>query len=510
MLKLLVIDDDPEVSSIVAHLFDQHEVRVLSAATAEEGLRLASQESPEVILLDFKLGQQSGLQILQELRERAENSLVIFITGHGTTETVIEAIKQGAHDYLVKPIDLQHLEQVIERAFEIARQASTPPVVSAATIKSIEENSDQLIGNSPAMQTIAKEIGRVAAQDVTVLILGESGTGKELVARAIYHHSHRNKGPFVAINCAAIPEALLESELFGHEKGAFTGADHRRIGKFELCHGGTLLLDEVGDMAPNTQSKLLRILEERCFERVGGNQSISVDVRILAATNQDLETHIEQGHFRKDLYYRLRGVAIHLPPLRERREDIPMLATHFLARCRHELDIAVQSIAPETLELLTQHNWPGNIRELQATIREALLRSSGSVLLPEFLTPSLLNGRNGHGGSNGHSGHHSGSNVHPSGSNGHAEMDQPPSAENWQQLGEQLETWFSTGQTDLYRRALEHFDRLVLMRAVMQSGGNQTRASEILGVSRFTLRAKLRSANLSIGKVVLPPNSEDR
>jgi DNA-binding NtrC family response regulator len=482
MLKLLVIDDDPEISAMVGHLLNATEVRVLSATTADAGLRLAREETPQVILLDFKLGERSGLQIMQELRTCAEDSLVIFITGHGTTETVIEAIKQGAHDYLVKPIDLNHLEQVIDRAFEIARQTSNPAEVPADTLKSVAEDSDQLIGNSPAMQSVAKEIGRVAAQDVTVLILGESGTGKELVARAIYHHSHRSNGPFVAINCAAIPESLLESELFGHEKGAFTGADHRRIGKFELCHGGTLLLDEVGDMAPNTQSKLLRILEERCFERVGGNQSISVDVRILAATNQDLETYIEHGRFRKDLYYRLRGVAIHLPPLRERREDIPQLAAHFLVRCGHDLDIAIQSIAPETMSLLMKHAWPGNIRELQATIRESLLRSSGSVLLPEFLPPALINGHDLD-----------------------ADPTHPDGSENWQRLGELLESWFSSGQTDLYRRALEHFDRLILTRAVRQSNGNQTRASEILGVSRFTLRTKLRAANLSIGKVVLPP-----
>ena len=486
MRKLLVVDDDPEICSIVRHIVDPLQIRVLSATTGDEGLRLARHESPEVILLDFKLGNDSGLQILEQLRAIAERSLVIFITGHGNTETVIEAIKLGAHDYLVKPVEISHLEHVIGRAFEICTQTAPPTIVETATMKSVEEESDQMIGNSPAIQAVAKEIGRVAAQDVTVLILGESGTGKELVARAIYHHSHRNLGPFVAINCAAIPESLLESELFGHERGAFTGADHRRIGKFELCHGGTLLLDEVGDMAPNTQSKLLRILEERCFERVGGNESISVDVRILAATNQDLESYIEQGRFRKDLYYRLRGVAIHLPPLRNRREDIPQLATHFLVRCCHDLGVTVQSIAPETMALLVQHSWPGNIREFQATIREALLRSSGSVLLPEFLPPSFAKS-------------HNGDVTHSVSQTG----------ETWQRLGEMLETWFNTGQTDLYRRALEHFDRLILKRAVTQSGGNQTRASEILGVSRFTLRTKLRASNLSIGKVVLPPNPEN-
>lgn len=482
MHQLLIIDDDPEVFHVVQQLYHEPQVQIHRASTAEEGLSKARELKPEVILLDFNLGAQSGLQTLHDLRGVSEQSLVIFVTISGSTETVIEAMKQGAHDYLVKPVDMHHLRQVIGRAFEISQQARPNNGVAVeARATGVEE--EQLIGNSHAMQTVAKEIGRVAAQDVTVLILGESGTGKELVSRAIYHHSHRNNGPFVAINCAAIPEALLESELFGHEKGAFTGADHRRIGKFEQCHGGTLLLDEVGDMAPNTQSKLLRILEERCFERVGGNESISVDVRILAATNQDLGRRIEEGRFRKDLYYRLRGVAIQLPPLRERREDIPLLAMHFLSRCSRELDVNVHSIAPETIAMLSQYSWPGNIRELQATIREALLRSSGTVLLPEFLPPSMLE-------------------TAPQ------ESGESESAENWQRLGEILEGWFVSNQTDLYRRALEHFDRLILTRAVKQSNGNQTKASEILGISRFTLRSKLRAANMAIGKVVLPPATE--
>ena len=485
MLKLLVIDDDPEICTIVSHLCDPRKIRVLSATTAQEGLQIASEQCPEVILLDYRLGGQSGLQILQELRDCAEHCLIIFITGYGNTETVIEAMKRGAHEYLVKPIDIGHLEQVITRAFEISAQICKSTKSGSAAPNPVDDDGVQMIGNSPAMQTVAKEIGRVAAQNVTVLILGESGTGKELVARAIYQHSHRNNGPFVAINCAAIPESLLESELFGHEKGAFTGADRRRIGKFELCHGGTLLLDEVGDMAPNTQSKLLRILEERCFERVGGNESISVDVRIIAATNQDLEAHIEDGRFRKDLYYRLRGVAIRLPPLRERREDIPQLARHFLIRSARELGIDVQSIAPETNALLVKHSWPGNIRELQATMRESLLRSSGTVLLPEFLPTALIVG---HG----------------------VEVPAAPqrAADDWQQLGERVEHWFGANPTDVYRRSLEIFDRLILTTAVTHASGNQTRAAEMLGISRFTLRSKLRAANLSISGVVVPPDAE--
>jgi two-component system nitrogen regulation response regulator GlnG len=330
MFKLLVIDDEPNIHFGIEQVFDNGNIKVLGARTAEEGLRMAGDESPDVILLDIKLGDCDGMEVFEELRKIDPKCLIIFITGHGTTDTAIEAMKRGAHDYLVKPLDSSQLQQVVGQALEISRLMHVPAFFDEGSRP--QDQPDQLIGRGPAMQTICKEIGRVAGQDVNVLILGESGTGKELVSRAIYHHSRRNRAPFLAINCAAIPESLLESELFGHERGAFTGAEQRRIGKFEQCHGGTLFLDEVGDMAANTQAKILRILEERSFERVGGSETISADVRILAATNQDLEKCIEHGKFRKDLYYRLRGVTIHLPPLRERKEDVPQLAHHFLFR----------------------------------------------------------------------------------------------------------------------------------------------------------------------------------
>ena len=305
MHRLLIIDDEPSIRFSIEAVFVRAGVSVVGAETAAEGLRLAAEVSPDVILLDIRLGDCSGLDVFHELRRIDPKSLVIFITGHGTAETAIEAMKLGAYDYLTKPLDAQQLQQVVDQAFAISRLMHVPAIIDEGDRP--EDQADRLIGSGATMQSVCKQIGRVAAQDVNVLILGESGTGKELVARALYHHSRRSQAPFLAINCAAIPESLLESELFGYERGAFTGADRRRIGKFEQCHGGTLFLDEVGDMAPHTQAKILRLLQEGRFERLGGSESITAQVRILAATNQDLNALIEQGRFRKDLFYRLRG-----------------------------------------------------------------------------------------------------------------------------------------------------------------------------------------------------------
>ena len=481
--KLLVIDDEPDFRSLIEQVFAEEDLEVLSAEDGAEGLRLAGDHKPDVILLDMRLGDRDGLEVFDHLRKLVPKSLVVFITGFGTTDSTIESMKRGAYDYLVKPVDVDQLQKVVRQALEITRMMQVPAYVDAG--KNDEEAPDQFIGRAPAMQAICKEIGRVAAQDVSVLIFGESGTGKELVARAIYHHSHRSEAPFLAINCAAIPEALLESELFGHEKGAFTGADKRRIGKFEHGDGGTLFLDEIGDMAANTQAKMLRVLQEGSFERVGGNVTITADVRILAATNQDLEALIEEGRFRKDLYYRLRGVTIHLPPLRERPEDIPELAHYFLFRFNRKLGTSVQSISPEALDLLTEYAWPGNVRELQSVIREALLRSSGVVLLPEFLSPDLRRD----GAASGPGSHVPSTHVNDA---------------DWQTLPRLMDSWLTAGDTELYRRGLEHFDRLLISRALQHAGGNQTRVAEILGMSRATLRAKLRAMGLTVEKVVTP------
>ena len=478
MRTLLLVDDEPHIHFTVGQVFADQPVRLLSAETAEAARRLVQEEQPEVVLLDIRLGQRSGLDVFHELRGIDPKLLVIFITGHGTTDTAIEAMKLGAFEYLVKPLDFTRLREVVGEAFEISRLMRVPTVVEDANAT---ESPEQFIGGGAAMQLICKQIGRVAPQDVNVLILGESGTGKELVARAMYQHSRRSDKPFLAINCGAIAESLLESELFGHEKGAFTGADRQRIGKFEQCHGGTLFLDEAGDMPPATQVKLLRVLQEGSFERVGGNETVRADVRVLAATNQDLDTFIEQGRFRRDLYYRLKGVTIHLPPLRERSEDIAELSHYFLFRLNRQLGTSVQSIAPDSLDLLQRYSWPGNIRELQSVLREALIASAGSVLLPQFLPPEL------HAAPVGDSEQIPHPEVH---------------ADDWSRLGQFVEAALSNHEADLYRRAIEQFDRELLVRALAQVSGHQANAATLLGLSRPTLRSKLRALGMTMEKVL--------
>lgn len=468
---LLVIDDEAGIRFTIQEILASEEVRVLTAANAIDGLRLVEDESPDVILLDIRLESQSGIDVFHQIKQTNPRSLVVFITGHGTTDTAIEAMKLGAFDYLVKPLDFTQLQQVVDQAFKISRLMNAPTAVDTTDTEA--ETSDRLIGTGSAMQAICKQIGRVAPQDVNVLILGESGTGKELVARAIYQHGRRNQAPFLAINCAAIPENLLESELFGHEKGAFTGADRQRVGKFELCHKGTIFLDEVGDMPQATQAKILRLLQEGRFERVGGNETLSVDVRIIAATNQNLEAMIDQGRFRRDLYYRLRGVTLNLPALRDRTEDIPELAHYFLFRFNRQLGTTVQSIATESLDRLQRYRWPGNVRELQSVIREALINSTGTTLLPEFLPVELQ-----HDGPDA---------VEPV-----VDLSQLTDT-TWQTIADSVERDFQEKANDLYRRALQHFDCLLVRRAMQASDGNQARAAEILGISRPTLRSKLRA-----------------
>src|SRR5438128_6049313 len=303
MATILVIDDEAGIRFTIREVLQGPDLRVLAAENAEQGLKLTRDEAPDLVLLDIRLGNKSGLDLFHELRAIDPKLLVVFITGHGTAETAIEAMKLGAFDYLVKPLDLSELRLVVQQALKISHLVHVPAAVDSAA--QLSDSSDRLIGSGPAMQSLFKQMGRVAPLDVNVLVLGESGTGKELVARAIYHHSRRSQGPFLAINCAAIPESLLESELFGHERGAFTGADRRRIGKFEQCHGGTLFLDEVGDMPPALQGKILRLLQERSFERVGSNETVRADVRLIAATHRDLKTLSAEGKFRADLYFRL-------------------------------------------------------------------------------------------------------------------------------------------------------------------------------------------------------------
>ncbi len=499
MPSLLLVDDESHMHFTVGQVFADQPLRLLSAENASTALQLVEEEHPEVVLLDIRLGQRSGLEVFHDLRLIDPKLLVIFITGHGTTDTAIEAMKFGAFEYLVKPLDFTRLREVVNEALEISRLMRVQTVIEDINAA---ESPEQFIGGGAAMQLICKQIGRVAPQDVNVLILGESGTGKELVARAMYQHSRRAEKPFLAINCGAIAESLLESELFGHEKSAFTGADRRRVGKFEQCHGGTLFLDEAGDMPPAVQVKLLRVLQEGSFERVGGNETVRVDVRVIAATNQILDTLIEQGRFRRDLYYRLKGMTIHLPPLRERSEDIAELSHYFLFRLNRQLGTSVQSISPDALNLLQRYSWPGNIRELQSALREALIVSAGAVLLPQFLPPAL------HAVESTDS-----SSLLPSDRESLETGDLPlsilpTSSSDWTALTQFLDSAFASGESDVYRRALEFFDRGVLLRALAQAGGQQNKAATFLGLSRPTLRSKLRTLGLTAEKVFATRESE--
>jgi two-component system nitrogen regulation response regulator GlnG len=346
--------------------------------------------------------------------------------------------------------------------------------------ETVDESGDVIVGCSPRMLEVYKAIGRVAQQDVTVLIGGESGTGKELVARAIYQHSPRDQGPFLAVNCAALPDSLLESDLFGHEKGAFTGADSRRIGKFEQCSGGTIFLDEIGDMSPLLQSKVLRLLQEQRFERVGGNTTIKTDVRIIAATNRDLDKMVKENTFRADLYYRLNGFTIDLPPLRDRGNDILLLLEHFLARARREMRKEIDGVSPDALHLLMQYSWPGNVRELQSVVRQAILNASGPIIMPEFLPEEIRGG------------------SRPTA----ADTEDAASECDLQAFLDQRLTMNTTG---LYADTLEMMERYLINRVLCLTDGNQSQAAKILGITRGSLRTKVRALGISIARVVNVP-----
>jgi two-component system nitrogen regulation response regulator GlnG len=365
---LLLGDDRTLMAEQLLRAFPAPAHRVQVAGTVPVGLELVRTDSPDVIILDLGLPGQSGLDVYQQIRGINPRLLVIVVAGARRADAVIEPIVQGAYDCLFKPLDLPLLRRVVAEALAVARRMRQPAVAADTGTDPAEESA--IIGSCPAMQEVYKAIGRVAGQDVPVLITGESGTGKELVARALYQHGPRAQAPFLAINCAAIPETLLESELFGHEKGAFTGATQRRIGKFEQCSGGTLFLDEIGDMPLALQAKILRLLQEQAFQRVGGNETIRTDVRLITATHRDLKAWSAAGKFRSDLYYRLGVFTIHLPSLRERGDDLPLLVQHYLRRFSEELGREVRQVAPEALKRLCGYAWPGNIRELQSVLTE--------------------------------------------------------------------------------------------------------------------------------------------
>src|SRR6266850_1056192 len=379
MSKLLLIDDEADVQYSFQRIFDSPEIELTTASSGEEGLKIIPRLKPDLVMMDVRMGGITGLETLRRIRQIDSKLLVILMTAYGTTQTAIEAMKLGAYDYLLKPFDVPKLKEIIAKALDAAREMRSGarydferkdrPVLQPEDLQS------EIVGQSEAMRQVFKLVGQFAGTDTTVLVTGESGTGKELVARAIHHHSNRSGKQFLAVNCAAIPEQLLESELFGHERGAFTGAVNERMGKFEHCKGGVIFLDEIGDMTPATQTKILRVLQSRTFERVGGNRPINADVRVIAATNKPLEQAVAAGQFREDLFYRLHGVRIHMPPLRDRQGDIPLLIKYVLNKIAREQHHEPKSIASNAVKVLEKYHWPGNVREL---VIQALKEAEGN------------------------------------------------------------------------------------------------------------------------------------
>jgi nitrogen regulation protein NR(I) len=477
MARLLVVDDEPNVLYSIRKRFQSDDLDVDVAQSGHQGLESVRYLRPDAVILDVRLADMSGMELFDRIREFDPRLPVIIITAYADTETAIEAMKRGAFEYLVKPLDFHQLQEVVRRALEVSRFRHVPTIFGD---ENPAEDAERIVGRSPAMQEMYKAIGRVAPSDVTVLIAGESGTGKELVARALFHHSGRIGAPFLPINCAAIPESLLESELFGHEKGSFTGADRKRIGKFEQANGGTLFLDEIGDMSAAIQAKVLRIIQDQTFERLGGNETIRTDVRLIAATNKDLNQEAAAGRFRPDLLYRLNVFTILLPPLRERRLDVPLLIEHFLPRFSRSMGRNVHSVTPEAQRCLESYDWPGNVRQLQSVLKYALIQASGDVLTLDCLPENLRANP-----------------VEPA-------QQQPRAEVCTAGLAEFTEALLCAGELDIYRRVCLELDRVVLGAVLRHANGNQVKASEILGISRTTLRAKLRALKLGNGKPFFP------
>ncbi len=463
MNRLLVIDDDRDIQYSFERQFSGLGWEIDFAASGEEGLKAVAKEVPDAVLLDVRLGAgMDGLEALRRLRRAHPHLPVVMMTAHGTTQTAIGAMREGAFDYLVKPFDVERMRQVIGSALQASRVMRER--VSYQPLLQKEEYDQGIIGKTPEMQEVYKLIGQVSRGDAPVMITGETGTGKELVARAIVQHGSRAEKPFLAINCAAIPEALIESELFGHERGAFTGAVERRIGKFEQCHTGTLFLDEIGDVPLATQSKLLRVLQEGELTRVGSNEGVRVDVRILAATHADLEKAVAEKRFREDLYYRLNVVRIRLPALRERLGDLPLLVDYFLTRREGKGGKGPKAISREALKRLASYPWPGNVRELQNTIERAAVVCHTPVISAgdlQFAERSVPEG---------------------------ASASRPESDGG---IEAALNTLFREAKRDPKLKLVAFAERALIARALVSCEGNQVRAAKMLGMTRATLRKRI-------------------
>lgn len=446
--SVLVAEDEPQARESLRALLEEEGYTVRCAADGLEAARLLEEESVDAALIDIRMPGKDGLALLRQIRGCARPPAALIMTAYGSSSVAIEAMTLGAFDYLTKPINFAELVIQLERALEQRRRAEELEEYRTEETAALEA---EMVGASAAMQRLYKLIGQVAPTDSTVLIRGESGTGKELIARAIHRHSPRAGRRLVKVNCASIPETLLEAELFGHERGAFTGAAQRRIGKFEYAAGGTIFLDEIGELAPSTQGKLLRVLQEHIIERLGSNVTIPLDVRVIAATNRDLEKAVREGAFREDLYYRLNVVTITAPPLRERAEDIPELARCLVQRAAARLRLAAPALTAEAVEALLRRSWPGNVRELEHGLERALILSRGAPILPE-----------------------------------HLEAEPPAGGSPYDLVP--LEEGFHGAVAGLERRLIE--------RALAAAGGNRTRAAELLRINRRLLYDKLREHGL--------------
>ncbi|MCM0081689.1 sigma-54 dependent transcriptional regulator [Geomonas sp. Red32] len=471
--KLLILDDDHDILFMLKSIFAGEEYELLLESDSESALRRVIADRPNVAIMDISLPQKSGLEVLKEAKKIDPGLAVIMATGYKTTQNAIEAMKYGAFDYVTKPFDMNKLKATVKKAIDCNLLSRKVRYTKERPQAEEDLTEDLMIGSSPEMIEIWKMVGTVADSDATVLIQGESGTGKELLARAIYNNSRRKNRPFLAVNCAAIPEALLESELFGHEKGAFTDAHSRRIGKFEQCNGGTIFLDEIGEMSMANQGKLLRVLENQEFERVGGNETIKVDVRVVAATNRSLLTCVKEKSFRMDLFYRLRVVNFFLPPLRDRAEDIPLLVDLFVKKFSRKYGKNIKGIAPEAMAMLTTCNFDGNIRELKNVINSATVFCRGDILIPgdfeSFLkakTPAIK------------------------------EVDLEAAGDDyyevfWSMLEPVFDGICQKNKGAIYESVNMGLEKALIHMAMEKSNNNQVFAAKLLGISRNTLRDRL-------------------
>ena len=438
--KILVVDDESLVRDFLREVLKAEDYEVLTAEDGLSALKEVERDGIDLVITDVRMPKLNGIDLLKEVKKRSPSTLVVVITAYGTIENAVEAMKNGACDYITKPLSPEQIKLAIQKASQHKNLLNENRYLRSEV--SQRYNFEQLIGRSPQMRRVYEMIDRVAPTNATVLIQGESGTGKELVARAIHYRSPRKDKPFVKVNCAALPEDLLESELFGHERGAFTGAVSKREGRFELADRGTLLLDEISETSPAFQAKLLRVLQEQEFERVGGSKTIKVDVRVIATTNKDLKQAIREGKFREDLYYRLNVLPIYLPPLRERKEDIPLLVQHFLEKYSRQNGLRIKSLSKKCLDMMMQYEWPGNVRELENVIERAVVMSEGETIFPENISLSS------------------------------------PVQKMSLSFPEEI--------------TLEEMEKRLILHTLQRTGGNRTEAAKILGISVRTVRNKLK------------------